>query len=216
VHLKHGTSTPMLLVIQSHPPPVIRSYTLSSTRSPVPPTTSSGARAAGVEPRAEALTVALVRYPFTCLSLPFIHSPSDIGESCGSTSGKTSRVSLGSGGLPNGKTSTTSSGAGRCGSAPIPLGQPFAGRITTHGKREEVHENRYVICMGASWNIGTAPFLTRVICALEVHTGAATRVWWVHMASRGSASHSSGQSFGLVLRSAQAHTCVGHTKCVST
>jgi hypothetical protein len=203
----------MLLMIRSHLPPVIRSYTLSSTRSPVPPTTSSGTRAAGVGPRAEALTVALVRYPFTCSSLPLIRSPSDIGESRGSTSGKTSKVPLGSGGLPNGKTSTTSYGAGRCGAALILFGQPSAGRITTDGKREEVHENRYVICMGASWD---SLVLTRCVCALEVYTGAATRVRWAHMASRDSASHSSGQSFGLVLRSAQAHTCVTHTKCVST
>jgi hypothetical protein len=54
-------------------------------------------------------------------------------------------VSLGGSKLPNGKTSATSYGAGGARAAPIPRGQPFAGRISGGGRRDEVYGNRYAI-----------------------------------------------------------------------
>jgi hypothetical protein len=61
-----------------------------------------------------------------------------------------------------------------------------------------------------------APRVLTLLCASEVYTGAATQVLWARAESRDSASHSSsGQSFGLVLLSARAHTCTTRMRCVS-
>ena len=76
-----------------------------------------------------------------------------VGGSSGGKSGKTSKVSLGSGSLPNGKTSATSYGAG--GGRVVPIAhQPFVGRLAGGGNREEVYGNRYAIhrCDSRPWS----------------------------------------------------------------
>ncbi|KAI0247990.1 hypothetical protein BJV78DRAFT_1276714 [Lactifluus subvellereus] len=59
----------------------------------------------------------------------------------GSGLGGTSKVPLGGKGLSNGKTSATSYGPGGGRAAPIPFGQPFAGRSAGGGRRDQVYGN---------------------------------------------------------------------------
>lgn len=73
--------------------------------------------------------------------------PAHVG---GKSGGKTSKVPLKGGSVSNGKKSATSYGAGGGRSAPISLGQPFAGRTAGGGGRSQVYGSRYAM----TWSSG--------------------------------------------------------------
>ncbi len=192
--------------------PAIRTYTLSLSRSQVSPTLSSDGRVVGAGAEAGVLAAAPVRYPFTPLSLPLIPFP------CTRRREQRRKIGKDKQGVPwqrepperederyklwrwRGQSSTHR--------APAICWAP-CGRWQQGGSVWEQVCNSQV-------RLSTLVLTCRV-CAFEASTGVVTLVLWAYEALQDSISRSSsGQSFGLALQLALAHTCTTPMRCVST